>query len=138
MNQDDGQPSKIMCKSNYACWGNGECNSFLNTPENCFDGGDCSYRLFFIRGSHYFIIQAKLTIVGLLTILQWSQASQKNILNKSVFLLPTNCRNCKKLSKSSKIHVYLQVFEYSSIWGHSSILALLTIKILLRGFFWIF
>ena len=24
------------------CWGNGQCNSFLNNEEHCFDGGDCS------------------------------------------------------------------------------------------------
>ena len=28
--------------SNLVCWGNGQCNSFLNNEEHCFDGGDCS------------------------------------------------------------------------------------------------
>jgi hypothetical protein len=24
------------------CWGNGQCNSFLNNEKHCIDGGDCS------------------------------------------------------------------------------------------------
>ena len=31
-----------MCKSNYSCWGNGECNTFLNSSKHCYDGGDCT------------------------------------------------------------------------------------------------
>ena len=42
--QDDGKVDRIVCKSDFACWGNGECNAFLNTTENCFDGGDCRSR----------------------------------------------------------------------------------------------
>ena len=31
--------SKCNCTSE--CWGNGECNPYLNTLERCWDGGDC-------------------------------------------------------------------------------------------------
>ena len=38
----DNDVDEIICNSNYACWGNGECNSFLNHAKFCFDGGDCT------------------------------------------------------------------------------------------------
>ena len=40
--QDDGKVDNIKCESNFGCWGDGQCNEFLNTFKNCFDGGDCS------------------------------------------------------------------------------------------------
>ena len=40
--QDDGKVDNIKCESNFGCWGDGQCNQFLNTSKNCFDGGDCS------------------------------------------------------------------------------------------------
>ena len=39
---DDGLVDKTFCDSNLICWGNGQCNSFLNNEKHCFDGGDCS------------------------------------------------------------------------------------------------
>ena len=39
---DDGLVDKTFCDSNLLCWGNGQCNSFLNNEQHCFDGGDCS------------------------------------------------------------------------------------------------
>ena len=40
--QEDGKVDNIKCESNFGCWGDGQCNLFLNTSKNCFDGGDCS------------------------------------------------------------------------------------------------
>ena len=33
-----------MCDSNYACWGNGQCNKMFDNKKHCFDGGDCDYK----------------------------------------------------------------------------------------------
>ena len=39
--EDDGIVDRSMCDSNYRCWGNAECNQFLNDSTHCYDGGDC-------------------------------------------------------------------------------------------------
>ena len=44
--EGDGVVDKSMCDSNYRCWGNGECNQFLNNSTYCYDGGDCSNKNF--------------------------------------------------------------------------------------------
>ena len=31
------------CNCTSECWGNGECNPFLNDKDHCDDGGDCSW-----------------------------------------------------------------------------------------------
>ena len=36
--------SKIYCDSMSACWGDGTCDSYLNSEKFCHDGGDCNYR----------------------------------------------------------------------------------------------
>ena len=40
--QNDGILHEIFCQSNNAKWGDGICNTFLNTKSNCYDGGDCN------------------------------------------------------------------------------------------------
>ena len=31
----------LGCNCTSTCWGNGECNPFLNDADHCYDGGEC-------------------------------------------------------------------------------------------------